>query len=87
MLSPSRVTERLEATRDYIAHDAEHTYGAALVPVLAERKSAVDAAFEEAFPDTQPPGVGDRLNAAGWHAGRAAAERADIGVGEAIAGG
>ncbi|MCE9623008.1 MAG: DUF2786 domain-containing protein [Actinomycetia bacterium] len=79
-----RITERLEAARDYIAHDAEQTYGAALVPILAERQAAVDAAYEQAFPNTTAR-RGRRLDAAGWYAGRAAAERADIGVGEAIA--
>ena len=81
-----RITERLAAARDYIAHDAEQTYGTALVPILAERHAAVDAAYEEAFPNTTVR-RGRRLNAAGWYAGRAAAERADIGVGEAITGG
>ncbi len=78
-----RITERLETARDYIAHDAEQTYGAALVPILAERQEAVDAAYEEAFPNTTVR-PGRRLDAAGWYAGRAAAERADIGLGEAI---
>lgn len=81
-----RITERLEATRDHIAQDAAQTYGTALVPILAERQAAVDAAYEEAFPNTTVR-RGRRLNAAGWHAGRAAAERADIGIGEAITGG
>jgi len=81
-----RITERLEATRDHIAHSAEQTYGTALVPVLAERQAAVDAAYAEAFPNTTVR-RGRRLDAAGWYAGRAAAERADIGVGEAITGG
>lgn len=81
-----RITERLEAARDHIAHDAEQTYGTALVPILAERHAAVDAAYEEAFPNTTVR-RGRRLDAAGWYAGRAAAERADIGIGEAITGG
>jgi len=81
-----RVTERLEATREHIAQDAEQAYGTALVPILAERQAAVDAAYEEAFPHTTVQ-RGRRLDAAGWYAGRAAAERADIGVGEAITGG
>lgn len=81
-----RVSERLEATRQHIAHEAEQTYGSALVPVLADRQAAVDEAFEEAFPNIIAK-RGRGLNAAGWHAGRAAAERADIGIGEAIASG
>lgn len=81
-----RVTERLEAARQHIAHDAEQTYGSALVPVLAERQAAVDAAFDDAFPVTTAR-RGRRLDAAGYYAGRAAAERADIGAGEAITSG
>ncbi|MEQ1873001.1 MAG: DUF2786 domain-containing protein [Ilumatobacteraceae bacterium] len=81
-----RITERLEAARDCIATDAQQTYGTALVPILAERQAAVDAAYEEAFPTTTVR-RGRRLNAAGWYAGRAAAERANIGAGEAITGG
>ena len=81
-----RITERLEATQQHIAHDAQETYGVALVPILAERQAAVDAAFADAFPNTTVK-RGRRLDAAGWYAGRAAAERADIGIGEAITGG
>lgn len=81
-----RITERLEATRQHIAHDAQETYGVALVPILAERQAAVDSAFADAFPNTTVK-RGRRLDAAGWYAGRAAAERADIGIGEAITGG
>jgi len=81
-----RITERLEAAREHIAQDAEQAYGTALVPILAERQAAVDAAYEEAFPHTTVQ-RGRRLDADGWYAGRAAAERADIGVGDAITGG
>ncbi len=78
-----RVAERLEATRSHITHEAQAQYGAALVPLLADREAAVEAAYREAFPDvTMMPAR--RLNAAGWHAGRAAGDRADIGAGAAI---
>ena len=54
--------------------------------MLASREAAVEAAYTEAFPNASPM-RGRSLDAAGWHAGRAAADRADIGAGHAIAGG
>ena len=78
-----RIGERLEAAQHRVAAEAEKTYGSALVPILAEREAAVDAAFSEAFPDTVAM-RSRRLDAAGWHAGRSAADRADIGAGAAI---
>ncbi len=78
-----RVAERLEATRQHVAHEAQAEYGSALVPILADREAAVEAAYRHAFPHaTMRPAR--RLNAAGWHAGRAAGDRADIGAGAAI---
>ena len=78
-----RVAERLESTRLRVSEEATQEYGAALVPILAERDELVQAALSEAFPNlvTMPA---RRLNAAGWHAGRAAADRADIGAGAAL---
>ena len=78
-----RVAERLEATRQHVAHAAEAQYGSALVPLLADREAAVEAAYRDAFPDIEMMPV-RRLNAAGWHAGRAAGDRADIGAGAAL---
>ncbi len=78
-----RVTERLEATRASVTHDAEVEYGSSLVPVLAQREAAVEQAFQEAFPRvTFRPSR--RYNAHGWYAGRDAADRADLGAGAAI---
>lgn len=78
-----RVAERLEDARRHVAQAAEQQYGSALVPVLAERDAALEAAYKEAFPDvTMRPAR--RVNALGWHAGRAAADKADIGAGAAI---
>ncbi len=79
-----RIGERLEATRTHAAAEAEQHYGSALVPVLADRAAAVDTAFAEAFPNTTPM-RNRRVNASGYHAGRAAADRANIGAGAAIA--
>ena len=78
-----RVAERLEDARNHVAAEAQQQYGNALVPILADREAAVEAAYTQAFPNiTMMPSR--RLNAHGWHAGRAAADRADIGAGAAI---
>lgn len=81
-----RIAERLEATRRHVAEAAAAEYGGALVPILADRLAAVDEAYEAAFPNATVM-RSRRLNSAGWAAGRAAAEHADIGVGEALPGG
>jgi hypothetical protein len=81
-----RIAERLEATRQHVAQAAAAEYGGALVPILADRLAAVDAAYEAAFPNATMM-KSRRLNSAGWAAGRAAAEHANIGVGEALGGG
>jgi hypothetical protein len=78
-----RIGERLEATKEQATAEAQAHYGTALVPILTDRAAAVDGAYAEAFPDARPM-ASRRLNAAGWHAGRSAADRAHIGVGEAI---
>lgn len=81
-----RIGERLEAAQHRVASEAEQHYGSSLVPILADRDAAVDAAFTEAFPDTVPM-RNRRLDAEGWYAGRSAADRADIGAGAAITSG
>ena len=73
-----RIGERLEEARARARGDAERTYGAALVPVLAQRSEAVDAAFTTMFPALRAPRR-TRVDAEGWDAGRAAADRADLG--------
>ncbi len=79
-----RIGERLEATQQQAASDAEQQYGSALVPILADREAAVTEACTRTFPQTTLMPA-RRLNANGWHAGRAAADRAQIGHGKAIA--
>ena len=78
-----RIGERLEAAKQQTSAAAAEDYGASLLPILADRQAAVDAAYEEAFPNSTPM-KGRSLDAAGFHAGRAAADRAHIGAGEAI---
>ena len=81
-----RIAERLEAARRHVSAEAAQEYGDSLLPVLASREAAVEAAYAEAFPNTTVM-RNRRLNSAGWYAGRAAADAADIGAGAAITGG
>ncbi len=75
-----RIGERLDGARDQATADAAATYGAALVPVLAERERAVEAAVSELFPRLRRRN-GPTVDPAGWHAGRRAADDADLGGG------
>jgi hypothetical protein len=74
-----RIGERLESARDEATAEAAGTYGTALVPVLAERERAVDAAVSELFPHLRRRG-GRVVDPAGWHAGRRAADDAELGA-------
>nr|MDQ3763897.1 DUF2786 domain-containing protein [Actinomycetota bacterium] len=69
----TRIGERLATARD--AGAAAMPDPAGLLPVLAARERVVDELFESMFPGTvsRSFSVG---NAAGWHAGRAAADLA-----------
>lgn len=75
----TRVGERLaEVTREAEERAVGTvTGGSALVPVLAAREEAVDRTVADLFPrvSTRRFSVG---NAAGWHAGRAAADAASL---------
>ena len=81
-----RIGERLEAAKRQTSAAAAQDYGDSLLPILADKQAAVDAAYEEAFPNSRPM-KSRSLDAAGYHAGRAAADRAHIGAGDAIASG
>ncbi|MFD0595251.1 hypothetical protein ACFQZ4_25280 [Catellatospora coxensis] len=72
-----RIGERLTEVREEV--DAELSAGTDLVPVLAARSEAVDAAFEELFPH-RVSRTSRVANAAGWASGRAAADRAELAV-------
>lgn len=78
-----RIAERLEAARSHTRAEAAQEYGDSLLPVLASREAAVEAAYAEAFPNATTM-RSRSLNAAGWYAGRAAADAADIGAGGAL---
>ena len=59
--------------------EATATYGSDLAPVLAGRQAAVDRAVEELFPSVRRRS-GRAVDPAGWHAGRQAADAADLGT-------
>jgi hypothetical protein len=50
-----------------------------LLPVLRSRDEAVAEAFAQLFPRVRTSRSRASVDAGGWHAGRAAAERADVG--------
>jgi hypothetical protein len=75
-----RIGERLTDARDRATAEATATYGASLVPVLAEKERAVDAAVDRLFPRLRRRG-GRVVDPAGWHAGRRAADDAELGTG------
>ena len=75
-----RVEERLTQASEQATTEAGAAYGAALQPVLAQRAAAVDEAVQELFPHVRRS-RGHVVDPAGWHAGRQAADRADLGTG------
>jgi hypothetical protein len=80
----TRIGERLNTARD--AGTAAVADPAQLLPVLAARERVVDELFESMFPESvaRSFSVG---NAAGWHAGRAAADLAVLDTRRAVASG
>jgi len=72
----TRIGERLDEASSR-AHDAAEDER--LLPVLAARSRVVDETFNEMFQHTVEKAI-SASNGAGWHAGRAAADRADLSV-------
>lgn len=73
----SRIGHRLRAAEAASRASATEEYGAALVPVLADRSAAVSAARDAAFPGAVSRTV-SISSAAGWAAGSAAADLATL---------
>ena len=73
----SRIGHRLREAEAASQAAAAEEYGEALVPVLADRSAAVRAAEAEAFPHLVSRSV-SVSNAAGWAAGKAAADLASL---------
>ena len=79
----SRIGERLAEVVHASASEAEAEFGTALVLMLNQREAEVDEAVTQAFPKMKT--VRPRMsNAAGWHAGRAAGDKASLNSGTAI---
>jgi hypothetical protein len=74
-----RVGERLLAARERVTAQAAAERGADLLPVLRARQDAVDATFDELFPRVRASRTRASVDGGGWFAGRAAADRADVG--------
>jgi hypothetical protein len=68
----TRISERLHAANEPNDDDR-------LLPVLADRRQAVDSLFATMFTSTVTKSV-SVTNGAGWHAGRAAADRANLSI-------
>lgn len=81
----SRIGERLREAAGRTEADVDTEQGGTLLPVLAARDEAVDAETERLFPELVSRNV--RIsNAAGWYAGRAAADLALFDIREALSG-
>ena len=72
-----RIGQRLREAEAFSRAAAAEEYGEALLPVLADRSAAVKAAEAEAFPHLVSRSV-SISNAAGWAAGKAAADLASL---------
>ncbi|MEU9110204.1 DUF2786 domain-containing protein [Streptomyces sp. NPDC048483] len=77
----TRLTEATEAATTAATSESPHT-APDLLPVLAARELAVEETTATLFPDTAPVRLRGVRDADGWHAGRAAADRARLGEGE-----
>ncbi len=76
-----RIGERLTAAGSRAEREESAQRGAELVPVLARQSAAVEAEFARLFPDTRQSRA-KQVDARGWNAGRAAADRAVLAKGQ-----
>jgi hypothetical protein len=74
-----RIGERLTTARERATADAAVAHGVDLRPVLRSRQAAVEERVAELFPRVRASRSRASVDAGGWFAGRAAAERADVG--------
>jgi hypothetical protein len=74
----TRIGQRLRTAAATAEGDAVGEHGTSLLPVLADRRSAVAAEVDAAFPETSHVDGPSSHNAAGWRAGHAAAELAAL---------
>lgn len=76
-----RIGERLVVAGHHAEQEETQRRGSGLLPVLARRSAAVEREFEKLFPDSQQS-RSVRVDARGWEAGRAAADRAVLARGQ-----
>ncbi len=81
----NRIGERLETADTAASTEATSSHGTELVPVLARRAKAVDTTFDRLFPETRQMRA-KQVDARGWHAGRAAADKAVFASGQVESG-
>ena len=74
-----RIGERLATARERATAEAAAAHGVDLLPVLRSRQEAVAERVTELFPHVRAGRSRASVDAGGWYAGRAAAERADVG--------
>jgi hypothetical protein len=74
-----RIGERLRAARRRATDEAAAAHGVDLLPVLRSRQAAVEERVAELFPSVRTTRSRASVDAGGWYAGQAAAERADVG--------
>jgi len=73
-----RIGDRLQAAGAATVADLDRRSGGALVPVMAERREAVDHHVAEMHPHLRTKQVATPTDRLGWYAGREAADRADL---------
>ncbi|HEX7131679.1 MAG TPA: DUF2786 domain-containing protein [Iamia sp.] len=73
-----RIGDRLQVAGDATVADLDRESGGALVPVMAERREAVDQHVAEMHPQLRTKHVAGPTDRLGWYAGREAADRADL---------
>ncbi len=72
-----RIVARLQRAGARAGREAQAAHGTAYLPALAARRAVVDAEADRLFPHTGSAGA-RLVDAAGWEAGRRAAERARL---------
>jgi hypothetical protein len=81
----ARIGQRLRETTEAVVSEASSGYGGTLLPVLASRSDAVDAACQEMFPQVKGCSLAAK-DQAGWVAGTVAANLASLAVGPELKG-
>lgn len=75
-----RIEDRLTEAKRAATVAGEAQYGSSLLPVLASKAAVVQTEMEKIFPFTKPAKASrSRTDYNGWDAGKAAADKADIG--------